>query len=374
MSVRVLWRRTRGVEASGGANGRELGTVAVPELRSGGRSWAKHRWHALDANLYPEPRSEYEDLAHLVREYVLTGHVPDRPLLTEKDIVITLGSCFAAELRKFLSRLDFGATGFWIPAGLNNTYALLDFVSWCATGTETDRGFRYDRFEGGEIREWTPEAEREEYVVHLRDAGAFVFTLGLAEVWEDVESGGVFWRGVPEQIFDAARHRFRVTTVDENEANLVRLVELLRSVNAGAPIILTLSPVPLRATFRDISCISADCVSKSTLRVALDRLMQRKLPGVYYWPSYEIVRWVGPHLPSPTYGVEARDARHVSRYVVTLIVDQFVRTYYGEEAAAVFAERLRTTGPPPAPPTGVRRKARWLSRAMRRRLGLLPQT
>src|SRR5439155_2068951 len=143
----------------------------------------------------------------------------------------------------------------WVPSGLNNTFALLDFVSWCVTGKQTNRGYRYDVTTDGRVEEWTLEGERTGYLARLREAGAFVFTLGLAEVWQDRETGGVFWRGIPEEIFDADRHVFRLTTVDENAVNLERLIGLVRAVNPSAPIVLTLSPVPLMATFRDISCL-----------------------------------------------------------------------------------------------------------------------
>src|SRR5262249_38642029 len=162
----------------------------------------------------------------------------------------------------YLSRGGFSADTFWIPEGLNNSYAILDFVSWCVTGAETGRGHRYDTDATGKIKQWTPEHTQELVLGHLRGAGAFVFTLGLAEVWEDRATGAVFWRGVPQDIFDPDRHFFRPTSVEENEENIAATIELIRT-ESDAPIVLTLSPVPLNATFRDISCLTADCVSKS---------------------------------------------------------------------------------------------------------------
>jgi hypothetical protein len=69
-------------------------------------------------------------------------------------------------------------------------------------------------------------------------------------------------------------------------------------------------------------------VSKSTLRVALDRVVGRGLPGVFYWPSFEIVRWVGGHVPWPAYGFNRGDSRHVTRYLVAEIIDAFVESFY----------------------------------------------
>ena len=46
----------------------------------------------------------------------------------------------------------------------------------------------------------------------------------------------------------------------------------LQEHRAEAAIVFTLSPIPLHATFRPISCMTANAVSKATLRVELDEL------------------------------------------------------------------------------------------------------
>jgi GSCFA family protein len=302
--------------------------------------WKKRGWYSKNTKFYPlEPWLFYGDLTDLIREYVLPGHAPGEPLLRAQDRVITLGSCFAQELRSYLERAGFSADAFRVPEGLNNTFAILDFVSWCVTGKDTGRGFRYDTTPDGDIAEWKLEESRELVHRHLREAGAFVFTLGLAEVWRDRESGAVFWRGVPKDVYDEHRHVFTPTTVEENERNVLQAIELIRRVNPVAPIVLTLSPVPLKATFREISCLTADCVSKSTLRVALDRVVAHRLENVYYWPSYEIVRWVGGHLPWPAYGFNRGDSRHVTRFLVAKIIDSFMEAFYTPEAVAELRAR-----------------------------------
>jgi hypothetical protein len=299
-----------------------------------------HSWHATDANYYPADRLLFEqDLPHVVREYFTPGYAPAEPLLDIDDLVITLGSCFARELRAYLSDAGLVSTRFRIPEGLNNTFAILDFFSWCVTGSETGRGFRHDRLSTGEIREWQPESERDRYVGAFSQAGAFVLTCGLAEVWEDVETGGVFWRGIPQEIYDTNRHRSRLTTVEENRENLGQTIDLIRGVNEDAPVILTLSPVPLKATFRDVPCTSADCVSKSVLRVALDLLMAERRPNVYYWPSFEIVRWAGAHLDWPAYGFDDNKTLHVSRYLVGQIIQAFIEAFYVPQAVSVMQAR-----------------------------------
>jgi hypothetical protein len=331
----------------------QLGALSPLESKSGRRSWAMHHWHKENVQLFPKALSLYADVPRLFREYVLPGHLPPRPLLTEHDTVVTLGSCFALELRRVLELAGFASGSFWIPSGLNNSFAILDFVSWCVEGEGTSRAYRYERSDDGEIKEWMPEDERQRYLAHIVDAGAFVFTLGLAEVWTDSETGGVFWRGVPEEIFEEGRHVFGLSSVEDNERNILETIRLIRSVNADAPIVLTLSPVPLEATFRDISCMTADCVSKSVLRVALDGVMESRPERTYYWPSFELVKWAGSAFD---WSAWEGDSRHASRYLVYCIVDAFVESFYGPDVAAQIRERLRDSGWDTRPPHPLRQR------------------
>jgi hypothetical protein len=328
----------------------ELGQITAEHVRGADYSWTQDRsWNSSGARLFPRKQSAFEtDFPKLIREWVIPGHAPEAGMLSVDDTIITLGSCFARELRDYLGAAGFSAGSFWIPPGLNNTFAILDFVSWCVTGEETGRGYRYDRTDEGQIEEWKPEAERERYVEGMRAAGAFVFTLGLAEVWQDRETGAVFWRGVPKDVFEAGRHVFRLTTVDENEANILRIVDLVGSVNPAAPIVLTLSPVPLQATFREMSCLTADSVSKSVLRVAIDCAIGRKLENVYYWPSFEIVRWVGAHVPWQAYGTDDGKPRNPSRWLVAEIIDAFVEAFFTPAAVAELRAR-QVASPEPSP-------------------------
>jgi hypothetical protein len=290
--------------------------------------------------LFPAERELFDrDVRAVIRDHALIGHVPSEPILGPGDGVVAIGSCFAGELRTYLRRAGFESRRIWVPEGLNNTYALLDFLSWCVSGETTGTGFRYDRDDDGRIREWLPPEPPDRYRERLAEAGAIVFTIGVAEVWQDKETGGVFWHGVPRQIYDANRHVSRLTTVEENAANIRRLVGLVRRVNPGAAIVLTLSPVPLKGTFRGISSLSADCVSKSVLRVALDQVMGDGRAGVWYWPSFEIVKWLGVNLSWPAYGLDDGKTRHVTRRLVGEIVDAFVETFFVPHALTAIRDR-----------------------------------
>ncbi|HEX4521803.1 MAG TPA: GSCFA domain-containing protein [Gaiellaceae bacterium] len=317
---------------------------AAPDAKKPFRaaSWGQQRWHLDRPVEWPDRLSEFDDVPRVFREHFLRGHLPAEPMLDRGDAVVTIGSCFADELRRVLRITGFGTGGFWVPAGLNNTFAILDFVSWCLTGEATPAGYSYRRGEDGTIGEWTPEAEQTFYRSSIEEAGAFVFTLGLAEVWSERDTNRVFWRGVPEQVFDEDRHAFRRSSVEENAANIVRIVELIRSVNESAPIVLTLSPISLRATFGGGSIMTADCVSKSTLRVAIDQALERSPAGVYYWPSFELVKWGGPVFD---WRAVFPDSRHPLPYLTFCILDAFIEAFYGPEAAAEMRQTLKKADP-----------------------------
>ncbi|WP_426688348.1 GSCFA domain-containing protein [Rhodanobacter ginsengiterrae] len=121
----------------------------------------------------------------------------------------------------------------------------------------------------------------------------FVFTLGLTECWASREDGAVYplCPGVAAGRFDAGRHRFLNLTVDEVVSDLRAFVGELSTVNPRMKVILTVSPVPLAATAEPRHVLAANAYSKSVLRVAAEQL--RQLPGVYYFPAFEIVGAAG---------------------------------------------------------------------------------
>jgi hypothetical protein len=119
----------------------------------------------------------------------------------------------------------------------------------------------------------------------------FVFTLGLTECWRSREDGAVFpvCPGVEGGTFDPARYEFYNQPVEDVIADLTAFRHGLHSVNPGAQIIFTVSPVPLVATAEPgAHVLSATTYSKSVLRVAAES-MRHKFPNVHYFPSYEIV-------------------------------------------------------------------------------------
>lgn len=144
----------------------------------------------------------------------------------------------------------------------------------------------------------------------------------MSEVWYDRQTGDAFWRGIPSAQFDPDRHGFRVLGVEENRANLERVHEIIRHHRPDASIITTLSPVPLVATFRPVSCITANAVSKASLRVAIDEMMRAHPDdrALFCFPTYEMVTAVIPDAMDD-------DLRHPRKEVITRIMEEFRSAY-----------------------------------------------
>jgi hypothetical protein len=298
---------------------------------TGERRWQEAEpWNYAreSTRFFPRQPGELEDLESAIERHVLPGFVPPVPPFERRTSqLLTMGSCFAQNLRNALAEKDLLADWLFVPPGLNNTFALRDFVDWCLTGSRAGSAYWYDEHAEGGAARWEPEHEHRRYREVLEAVDGIVLTVGLAEVWYDEPSGRVFWRGVPKSLYDPARHKCRVSSVAENRANIEHIVSAVREARPQLPLVLTLSPVPLKASFGASSIMAADCLSKSTLRVAIQEVLDQGREGLYYWPSFEIVRWLGSHLQERLFG-EDGNPRHVNRRIVRLAVESFIRHFY----------------------------------------------
>ena len=176
------------------------------------------------------------------------------------------------------------------------------------------------------------EADRKRHLAAVRamfeDCEVFVFTLGLTETWASARDGAVFplAPGVaggepgPDYVF----HNM---DVEEMTADLRTFLRRLRVVNPGVRLILTVSPVPLVATYEAAHVLTATTYSKAALRVVAESL-SRSDPEVCYFPSYEII--TGPQARGRYF---AEDLRSVTDDGVARVMEVFGRHFLGETAS-----------------------------------------
>jgi hypothetical protein len=261
-----------------------------------------------------------------VSRHILGGWLPDRPLIGRDTRVAAFGSCFAEHISNWLSqrgyalltRKDGQYDSTYVVRfgeGMVNTFAIRQQFEWAFKG----RRFEGELWHGYDAQAYGYDETIRAATREIFDqTDLFIITLGLSEVWYDAVTGGVFWRAVPRDKFDPARHKFRITSVQENKDNIRAIYDLIRECRPDAKIIFTLSPIPLVATFRPISCITANSVSKAILRAALDEVLQevRQDGHAFYWPSYEIVMDAFDRRWQP-------DRRHVKPEILDFVMTLF---------------------------------------------------
>jgi len=269
-----------------------------------------------------------DDLAEAdaLESFILQGWAPARPFIDRSTTITAFGSCFAANISNYLAARNYKVFGRHLNMrvhiirfgeGMVNSFAIRQQLEWALAGREFPAGLWID--EHKQVAAVDPVIRDQTRDLILR-ANVFIITLGLSEIWYDKITGDAFWRAIPVAMFNPDRHGFRVSTVEENFANIVACIDLIQSARPGAPIILTLSPVPLMATFRPISCITASAVSKAILRVAIDQAMSLGRPKLYYYPSYEMVT-AGFSDPYQD------DNRHPREEIIERVLNLFERRY-----------------------------------------------
>ncbi len=174
----------------------------------------------------------------------------------------------------------------------------------------------------------------------LAGSHVVLITLGLIEAWYDTLSGLYINCPPPKSATRTDPSRFELHILDYNEvvASLEELVALLARVcPKGHRVILTVSPVPLQATFTASDVAVANTYSKSVLRAAVEPLVARH-DHIEYFPSYESVILTDRSI------AYVDDQVHVEGAIVRFNVDRMIRRYAGAadgEAVADVIERAR---------------------------------
>jgi tetratricopeptide (TPR) repeat protein len=234
--------------------------------------------------------------------------------------IFTIGSCFARNIEAALESLGFRISNrrFFAEAGdaasdgwaLNNygVPAIYNEIAW-ALGelpyspddnlVEIRPGLHADLHLSAPVG--APPEPRETVLARRRrllamtrsilTADVLVVTLGLAEVWRDSRSGLYLNAKPPTPALVAEPERFELHILSHDDVReyLDRTFELIfRRCRPDMNVILTLSPVPLSATFTGGDVAVANQYSKSVLRAAVEAVVRRH-DRVDYFPSYESV-------------------------------------------------------------------------------------
>jgi len=267
--------------------------------------------------------------------------LPDRNVLVRTDTPVgSMGSCFAREIGEYLIENGFnyvrrGVSGTKVHGSapwervfstacmrqeIERAFSQFDPELYTSeSGQVTDPHRKQIYFDSAE----TADSEIAAYQDHARqaltDSKVFILTLGLSEVWFNAQTGKYYAEALPARFHNPNRDDFKLLSPQENVANLRRAVSLLKQQNAAVEIVLTVSPIPMRATFFPRSAVVSNNVSKASLIYAA-HIISEEFDFVHYFPSYEIVQYL---LEDPYQW----DYRHVTDDAIEFIMSCFRTTF-----------------------------------------------
>lgn len=242
------------------------------------------------------------------------------PNLSKDTVILTLGSCFAHNIRNSLSSLGLKTNALvFYDDDITTTLAMKEHFEWIVT----DKTFRIENLHAraGHNTLENVNNQVEEYkrqsLITLTNCSAVILTFGLSETWVDPD-GRSLWKWPGRDKVKSENLNFKLLSTEENKNNIKEIVSLIRQVNSTASIIITLSPIPLGATFRkDYNINISNTASKARIRSAIDEfLTENPNDKIFYWPSYEFVtQYTDPW---------QEDGRHVKPEIIQEIMGQFI--------------------------------------------------
>jgi len=272
---------------------------------------------------YPKTRDFHGDLTSLIKNHIAFDLRNSEKFINKHTRFFTMGSCFARNISRALNQNGYVSNHMEISEAINTTFANRAFVDFLAgdsrPGSVSER-----------IRELLPPNWSAENTLQLiRTSDVFVITLGVAPAFFDRTTAEFV---LPRHTLLnsralAEKFRFRTTSVQENVDNVLYFIKFIRSLSNTTRIVITVSPVPLQASFEFESCVVADCLSKSTMRLTAHEVVNNSgLDNIVYWPSFEIFRWAGSSASS-FYAADDGAAWHVSEEKVNQTISAFIDVF-----------------------------------------------
>lgn len=277
----------------------------------------------------PKAITSPEELDQAVSQAVLANLMPEAPFIDRSTIIVSIGSCFAENITASLQGSGYRIGALKLSERLFNAFSLRAFFEALLRDEDVSEFQKH----------WSlSEAELKALLRAIRHGSVVILTLGLSFVWVDEKTGQIVFDptqkdGLKLISVDPARFQMKPTTVSENTEAISAVIDAIRAINPTTKIILTLSPVHMARAISDYPAVVADTISKSTLRCALHEVISQERPDVFYFPSFEILRWLVP-MVDVSFG-SGTDILHIHPKWVDYTVSKF-RQYYciGETAIA----------------------------------------
>jgi hypothetical protein len=279
---------------------------------------------------YPRVAAAFTQDRDFVWKHLFSGYeLPQKSRFESQTKVLTMGSCFAVNISNALRNAGIDAQALRLHEEANSPLANFYLVDYL----RKERWSRYRALFDKEIHA----SKCHEFRQLVKSAGLFILTLGVGICCFDKKSGRLILRPNSREAIDS---NWRFLNTIEVEKYVTKLIKEIRKINPALPMVLTVSPVPIYRSFLAPSAFVDDCFSKCMLRGAVQQI-QNKNSSIYYWPTFELFRWMGSHF-NPVYGADDGLPRHPNKHLVELATSAF--------KDAFFRLNSSMTALPPSPP------------------------
>lgn len=282
---------------------------------------------------FPTTIRDIQSFSRFIYDAGLYPYIPETPPIDANSKLITIGSCFSAHVADALSERGLNVTNYELSERIFTTFALREFIEGVSQGQVSDA-----------LIDDVPENRDNIQTIRklLTEGVTVILTLGLSACWFDTETNHLVHSILPksqEEIEALGGNRFiierlnhlemRQTSVEDNTSNIMSVLQTIRELNPDNQVILTVSPIPLHFCKSDQPLLTTDFLSKAVLRMAISEIEKAAPENVYYFPSFEIVRWASPHLNVHCWGSASVDGdpRHIDPGMINLVVDFFQKHY-----------------------------------------------
>lgn len=239
-------------------------------------------------------------------EGVLLPKLHPKFVIGPSEKIFTIGSCFAREIESRLVQRGFDVpiSKFPSPHMLNeyNAGTILQRIESVFGMFTYEEGMGIEENDKGFVDLFLHIAQAPvaldvlylrrrviaELYQELLAADTIVITLGLTETWFDTKYQCYVNKAPSRMTVGREPERFQFHRMDVEDVQ-ARVANALALVNGHShkKIILTVSPIPIEATFSQSNAIVANSYSKAVLRVVAEK-MASDFDNVDYFPSYEM--------------------------------------------------------------------------------------
>ncbi len=264
--------------------------------------------------------------------------------------IFTTGSCFARNVERSLTRSGYEVTSssgeFHNPFPERSTFqrynkftiaSILNEIKWALGEEEMNcekllcearpKQFCDLQTSGDALRTSFDEMSKfrktyNETFAPVGDADIVILTLGLVECWYDkvAEVHLNAFPGLHAIKSHPGRFEFHVLDYEEIYKSLIETYDTIAAHNAKFRMLVTVSPVPLDRTFRDMDVLVANTYSKAVQRAAVEAFVKDR-PADYF-PSFEAVT-----LSDTKFAWSDTDLRHVRGETVDRIIGRVLEDY-----------------------------------------------